>query len=242
LAETLLLGEELSTAGSSSNLLALGSSASLGFLDLLQRRTLRQVIGLLGPRCDRGRSSIDRSLSLRTRTSGERLGNVLTVTLGSGCGERRGRGRGREGLGHSMVNLPDRLRGCVALLLLLLLALSGGSLVDLLGQSQGLGTGNRVRQLLSCLLHLGGNVGFVLLRSSGRVGRQALGGAHTHLAFLGTKCMELAETFLAGLLVKWIILMSFIEIILLLLELGTILEHLSNLLGLQEVIRLTASK
>jgi hypothetical protein len=130
----------------------------------------------------------------------------------------------------------------MALFLFLLLALSRSSLVNLLRQSERLRASNRVGQLLSCLLHLGCNLGFELLRCSGRVGRQAFGGAHAHLPFLGTEGMELAKTLLASVLIKWIIFMGLVEVFLLLLKLSTILKHLTNLLGLQEVIRLTAGE
>lgn len=126
------------------------------------------------------------------------------------------------------------------MVMFLLLALSRSSLVNLLGKSKRLSTGNRVGQLLSCLLHLGGNLCLELLRCSGRVGRQAFGGAHSHLAFLGTKGMELTKTLFASVLIKWIIFMGLVKVFLLLLKLSTILKHLSNLLRLQEVIRLAA--
>jgi hypothetical protein len=46
----------------------------------------------------------------------------------------------------------------VALLLFLLLALGGSSLLDLLGESERLVVSNRIRQLLGCLFHVGANV------------------------------------------------------------------------------------
>jgi hypothetical protein len=159
LAQTLLFSEELGTTSSGSNLLTLSGSASLGFLDFLQGRALGQVIGFLGPWCDGGRSSVNWSLGLRTRASSQRLGYVLTVALGSRRGKGRGRGWGREGLGHSTVNLaPDRLSRGVALLMFLLLALGRSSLLNLLGESERLGASNRIGQLLGCLLHVGGNL------------------------------------------------------------------------------------
>ena len=128
----------------------------------------------------------------------------------------------------------------MAIVMFLLLALSRSSLVNLLRKSERLRTGNRVGQLLSCLLHLGRNLCFELPRCGARVGRQAFSSAHAHLAFLGPQGMELAKTLLTSVLIEWIIFMSLVKVFLLLLELSTILKHLSNLLGLQEVIGLAA--
>jgi hypothetical protein len=104
----------------------------------------------------------------------------------------------------------------MALFLFLLLALSRSSLVNLLGQSKRLRTSNRV-----------GRQFHALRAQEGEMGMRTAEGLPTHPA-AASQQLE-AE-------VKWIIFMGLVEVFLLLLKLSTILKHLTNLLGLQEVI------
>jgi hypothetical protein len=118
LAETLLLSKKLGTTSGRGNFFALGSSASLGLLNLLQRRTLGHLVGILSPWSNGGGGSVNGSLGLGARASSQRLGHILAVALGSG-GRQRGGGGGRgEGLRHSMINLgPGRFGDRLMLLL-----------------------------------------------------------------------------------------------------------------------------
>jgi hypothetical protein len=139
MAETLLLGKELSTTSGGGVFLALGSSASFSLLDLLQRGTLRHFNVILCPRGDRSGCRINWGLGPRLRVSNQGFSHVLAVALSSGSGQRRRRGRRGEGVRHSAIGLnsPDIFRDSLSMLvLLLLLTLGRSSLVDLLRQSE----------------------------------------------------------------------------------------------------------